>query len=103
MFGSLDSFRDEAYFTAHSHGTIVTEDAVYDYSLFAVTNGEGDDPYLFQPHRHTAAEMIDRLRTSSLVFIEPEEGCRLVAMSTCSSDSYMARLLVFGTIKEVSE
>ena len=103
MFGSLDSFRDEAYFTAHSRGTIVTEDAVYDYSLFAVTNGEGDDPVLFQPHRHTRSEIIDRLRTSSILFIEPEEGCRIVAMSTCSADSYMARLLVFGTIKEINE
>lgn len=100
MFGSLDSFEGKDYFSTHRHGTIVTEDAVYDYTLFAVVDGEGDDHVLFQPHRHTAAEVIERLRGSSVVFYEPEEECRIVAMSTCSDDSYMSRLLVFGTIKE---
>jgi sortase B len=103
MFGSLDSFRDKEYFSAHRQGTIVTEDAVYELTLFAVVDGEASDPYLFQPHRHTALEMIGRLRKGSVVFTEPEEGCRIVAMSTCSADSYMSRLLVFGTIKGIDE
>lgn len=103
MFGSLDNFRDQGYFSAHRHGTIVTEDAVYDYTLFAAIDGEGDDRVLFQPHRNTVSDVIERLRKDSVVFIEPEEECRIVAMSTCSADSYMSRLLVFGTIKEINE
>lgn len=100
MFGSLDDFRDEQFFNEHKTGTIQTEDAVYAYDLFAALDGDGNDPVIFSPHHHSAAEVLKRLRAEAQIYTEPEEDCRIVAMSTCSGDTMNARLIVFGTIRE---
>lgn len=99
MFGALDAFKERDYFDAHRTGRIVTEAAVYDYELFAVAYADAGNQTLFSPHGRTTSEILEYLKQNSLIYTDHEEG-RIVALSTCSGDNSLTRLLVFGVIKE---
>ena len=44
-------------------------------------------------------QILEYLKQNSLIYTDHEEG-RIVALSTCSGDNSLTRLLVFGVIKE---
>lgn len=99
MFGSLDSFQDQAYFDQHREGLLSTGSTVFDVELFAVCSAEATNHTLFSPTGRTTAEITDFLKENAMIYTEPEPGCRIVALSTCWGDDDMDRLLVFGAIK----
>lgn len=100
MFGSLDLYRDEAYFSSHRKGRLITSDTIYDLDLIAVCSAEGTDPVLFDPARQTASTITEYLAKNAMYLYKPEEGKRFVALSTCSGETYFSRLLVIGQIRE---
>lgn len=100
MFGSLDQYKEQEFFDEHRKGRIITRQKVYDYEIFAVAADTAGNRLLFDPEGRKKEEITDYLRDNSLIFYEPEEGRRIVSLSTCSGNGSMARLLVFGTIKE---
>ena len=101
MFGSLDSYLAQSYFDAHRSGRLVTGDAVYELELYAVCSADGTDPTLFTPLGRTASGVNAYIKDKSVIYTEPREGCRIVALTTCYGDTLMSRLLVFGTITEL--
>lgn len=100
MFGSLDLFQDESYFDAHRTGWLVTDGAVYDLELFAVTSADGYDQTIFDPAGRTCEEINGFLNENAIIYTPPEEGLRMVALSTCYGESFSSRLIVLGTIRE---
>ena len=100
MFGALDDFKDRAYFDAHRNGKVVTKRKVYDFEIFAVCAADGTDPLFFNPQGRLTSEIRHYLRENAIIYVEPDEDLSILALSTCSGDTYMARLLVFGTLKE---
>lgn len=100
MFGALDAYEDKDYFDKHRTGTIVTGDAVYAYTLFAVSAAEATDNIVFNPADQTTSTILAFLKQNAMTYTEPEEGLRIVALSTCSGDASLKRLIVFGTIAE---
>ena len=103
MFGALDEFRSRTYFDAHRSGTLVTKTAVYDFEIFAVCSADATDQTLFDPKEKTTSESFAFLRENALIYTEPAEGKRILALSTCSGTTNVARLLVIGTIQEREE
>ncbi len=100
MFGALDNFQDQQYFAGHREGRVVTRRRIFDLELFSVALTEGTDQKLFNPEGRTAEEVLEYLRSHSLIYVPPKSGCRILAMSTCSGDRFTQRLLVFGTMEE---
>lgn len=99
MFGSLDRFTDQAYFDSHSTGVAVTQEKVYDLTLFAVASTDATDRVLFNPKGRTISEITEYLQKNSMIYTTPEADLPILALSTCSGDTFTARLLVFGTLK----
>jgi len=99
MFGSLDDFADRAFFDAHREGRIVTKDKKYDIELFAVASAMATDKTLFSPIGRTGTQITEYLREHSIIYDQPEAGLPIIALSTCSGDTLMSRLLVFGVLK----
>ncbi|MBR7081618.1 MAG: class B sortase [Oscillospiraceae bacterium] len=100
MFGSLDAFKDKSYFDTHTKGHLATGEKVYDITLFAVSSADAMNGTLFDPQGRTTSEITDFLKENAIIYNEPEEGRSIIALSTCAGETYYARLLVFGTIKE---
>ena len=96
MFGALDDFQDRAYFDQRRSGTIVTDERSYELRLFAVCSAEANETVLFDPQGRT-------MRGKAIIYNEPTEGERIVALSTCSGGTSIMRLLVIGTIREHGE
>ena len=99
MFGSLDYFTDPSYFTEHSRGVLVTEEASYTLELFAVAYAPGDETALFSPRRTTRANVLDYISKHALINTGCDENARIVALSTCAGETALSRLIVFGCIK----
>ena len=103
MFGALDAFQDRAYFDAHRTGTITTKTSVFDFETFAVCSADATNYTLFDPRGRTSWEILAFLKGNAMHYTDPPEGERIVALSTCSGDTSVARLLVIGTIREHGE
>ena len=102
MFGALDKYVDEDYYTSHKIGHLVTSDAVYDYQLFCVIADYGTNSLLFNPKKGTYDEILSYLRENSMFYEEPPENLKLLCLSTCSGSS-TDRLLIVGTLKSSSD
>ena len=100
MFGALDEYREKPYFNAHRTGTIVTDESIFDYRLFAVAFVEATDETVFNPSYTSREDILAFLKKNAMIYTEPTEGARIVALSTCSDATSLMRLLVFGTIQE---
>ena len=99
MFGTLDFYKDRSFFDSHRSGWIVVDNGTaFDFEVFAVMSIDASDKIIFRPAEQTTATILDFLRESAMIFEEPEEGLRLVALSTCAGN--LDRLVVFGTIRE---
>ncbi|MBQ9534284.1 MAG: class B sortase [Clostridia bacterium] len=99
MFGSLDDFADRAFFDAHRGGRIVTKEKAYEIELFAVASALATERTLFSPVGRTGTQITEYLSNNSIIYTQPEAGLPIIALSTCSGDTLMSRLLVFGVLK----
>ena len=107
MFGGLDHFLDDSFFTAHPRGTLILEHTAYAIDLFAAIRADAYDDIIFDP---TATDtdtepLMEFIRTQAVQYREPDlpADARILGMSTCSDASSNARVIVFGLLTEYSE
>ena len=100
MLGALDDFQDRAYFDQRRSGTIMTDERSYELRLFAVCSAEANETVLFDPQGRTISEVLAFLRGKAIIYNEPTEGERIVALSTCSGRHQHHAVAGFGTIHE---
>ncbi len=100
MFGALDAFRDKTYFDTHRSGRLVTEDTVYELMIFATSEANAADQTVFNPMNRTVDEILAFLEENAEIYEKPENGLRLLALSTCTGDGSDERWIVFAAIRE---
>ena len=98
MFGSLDLFTSEAYFNGHRTGWIATRNGTYGISLFAVAWGNALDQTVFNPANRTIEEILAYIDENAVINAGYEPGRKIVALSTCTGETELSRLIVFGMI-----
>ena len=98
MFGTLDLFEDEEYFDAHRKGELITRAGTYEIEFFAFMRALASDDEVFDVD--TDADRMAFIIEHSQIFREPGHEGNIIAMSTCSDSSTIARTLVFGILKE---
>lgn len=107
MFGGLDHFLGDSFFTAHPRGTLILEHTAYEIDLFAAIRADAYDNIIFDP---TATDkdtepLMEFIRTQAVQYREPDlpADARILGLSTCSDASSNARVIVFGLLTEYSE
>lgn len=95
MFGALDDFMDEAYFDAHTTGTLTVDNTVYHIKLFACVEADASVDQIFAPTEVTGT--LPYVREHADVFREPAEG-NLIAFSTCKYPETTIRIILFGVL-----
>lgn len=97
MFGDIVRFTQADYFAAHTTGTLVTGDAVYDIALFACVQTDAYDPVLYDPAQ-SGETLLAYIREHAVQYRTPGSG-PLVAFSTCTEAATNGRVLLFGWLR----
>lgn len=113
MFGDLDLFKDERFFSENRMGTLMLPDRVCELEIFACLVAPASEENIFQPTLWTTdiRQLIEYARGEAL-FIDDEliertlaassEEAQVLAMSTCSAEYTDARTIVLAFIHETN-
>lgn len=103
MFGTLERFKEKAYFDEHPTGTLYTPEKTYRLAIFAAAVVKPDAAhygYLFRSPSEREAHL--KLIADTAVCwrdIGVTEKDRLLVLSTCSYEYKDARTLIFAKIR----
>ena len=104
MFAPVNDYASREFFDAHPTIYIYTPDAVFEYQIFAayphssehlLLNYDFTDPDTFAAYFEALGETIDANYRPELF---PEEGDRVITLSTCYKSNRMQRYLVQGVL-----
>lgn len=98
MFGSLDKYKEQSFWSENQYFTLYTENMVYRYQVFACQNAvNGGDVYKigYEPGEEYQ-EFLDGLSEDSLIDtgIHPDSSHKVMTLSTCTGDGYSRRFAV---------
>lgn len=103
MLGSLDGYADAAFFDEHRTGTLVLPDQTYGLEVLAFLPTNAGDADVFDPTRwvEDASGLLDRIEAGAaqadeglLAEARLDPDVRLLALTTCASESEDARTAV---------
>ena len=101
MFGSLDEYKDKAFFDAHRTGLLtVTNGDEYSIGIFAVCKAQATEKVIFDPPESNNQALLEYLNDHALIY-DPSgvgAGLKLIALSTCQSAESNERMIVFGVL-----
>ena len=101
MFGSLDEYKDKAFFDAHRTGLLtVTNGDEYSIGIFAVCKAQATEKVIFDPPESNNQALLEYLNKHAIIF-DPRgvsTGSKLIALSTCQSAESNERIIVFGVL-----
>ena len=109
MFGDLDRFLEEDFFYnkdeiryTDEEGTLFVNDASYDLEVFAVfkTDAYDDMVYLADKDVSETEKLIEYIKEHSLFTRDVGEVEHVLALSTCDSDSYYGRTVLFLKVND---
>lgn len=112
MFGSLDKYRDKAWFSSHQKAVVTAKNGkVYDVTFFAVADTDAYEKQIYRTGNR-AGKVISFLTgsrdndaglgTDVLIYDKKaaKDADKIIALSTCDGDETNGRLVVFGCMKE---
>lgn len=104
MFGTLKYYRDPDYVREHPSVYIASSDGVYRYDVFAAYEAWVRD-ILYRSDLEESgleAEFLDYCVASSEIApgVTPEEGERILTLSTCTGDGHATRWVVQAVLRE---
>jgi len=105
MFGSLDAFYQQDYFSKHRTGTLMTvEGRSYEIRFFACCKALANEALIFDPISADRESLLTYLEQNAAIFdgqsVSPDR--RILALSTCQSAETMERLILFGCLWETA-
>ncbi len=104
MFGSLDCYKEKAYYLKHPTIQLYTPDGDFDVAIFAACTLDGEAfGYPTEFSSDSAFEkFIDKCRSRSAFTTDIDVSCgdRLLLLSTCSYSYETERMIVLGKIIE---
>ena len=96
MFGALDEFLDEGYFSTHRTATLTVTDKVYNIRFFACIEADASVQEIFAPTETDGT--LAYVREHASIWYEPE-GEKMLALSTCKFPQTTDRIIVFGVFE----
>ena len=110
MFGDLDLYRDEAFFTDEPTGTLILPQGCCDLHIFAVLLVSASEQRIFEPGQTELHELLDFVSRQALHLdseimeeIASAEGPRILALSTCAGEFTDARTVVLAWMERCTE
>jgi sortase B len=108
MFGEIPYFEEDAYFQAHTGGTLCTPDETFEITWFACLHTDAFDYDVFSPDKYdTESEkeyLLTYLKDKSVQYRELDDlstDDQIIALSTCSDATTNGRTLLFGRLEKM--
>lgn len=105
MFGTLTDYKSQAYFEAHPEMYLLTPERSFAITLMAgFTAAANDELYsAFSPDESERERLVNDWLAASDFYagITPDEGDRLITLSTCSYEYDNARYVLVGILQEL--
>lgn len=103
MFGMLVEYKKSGYYEQHDHMYIMTPSVTYRLDLLCAAVVEPDDAiYSGEPTDDAIASCMSKSTFQSEKGL-PEEGAKLVTLSTCSYEFENARYVVLGVLTPIED
>lgn len=103
MFGALDAYLDEEFFRENHSGTLTVGKTEYALDIFAVVEADGTTKEIFAP-TEIEPEVTLEYALGHYLYLDdgriPEEGERMVALSTCKYPDTAERTIVFCSMSK---
>ncbi len=102
MFGALDSYQNADFFESHRDAIVVTNDAVYDVTIFASISTNAYESLIYTVGDRDLDELYAYIEENAWQF-DPsvlEGATKIIALSTCADATTSGRLVVFGVMTE---
>lgn len=102
MFGDLEKYEDQDFFSQNTTGTLLLKDRSYDLKIFACIRVAASDSMIFSPGvwQSNVDGLVDYVSVNALhkneSLIQENQGKQVLAMSTCSSAYTDARTVVLA-------
>jgi sortase B len=108
MFGDLEDYLQESFFSAHQTGTLMIPGETYDLQIFAVATFDGSDTYIFDPEKASEdqAAVLEYIRKHATCKRDSEieeireNGGKILALSTCSTDRLSDRTVLLAKMTQ---
>lgn len=108
MFGDLDLYKDEAFFSRNGAGTLILPEGSYALRVFAVLLVPASETLIFAPKQTEIAALLDYASAHAL-YLKAEEAERIAAaeapqilgLSTCSAEYTDARTVVLARMERI--
>ncbi len=112
MFGDLDLYKDEPFFSENPGGLLILPDRTYKLEILACLLVPSSERYVFEPQqwRDGAGGLVDFAERNAILLSEPllerirscEECPPILGMSTCASEFTDARTVVLAVMEEIN-
>ena len=108
MFGDLDLYKDEAFFTKNTTGMLILPDRSYKLEIFACLLIEAGDDYIFEPNQWQndidglisyAEKNALHLHQDTVNELRKDSNLQVLALSTCSSEFTDARTIILAAME----
>lgn len=108
MFGDLDLYKDEAFFTKNTTGMLILPDRNYKLEIFACLLIEAGDDYIFEPNQWQndidglisyAEKNALHLHQDTVNELRKDSNLQVLALSTCSSEFTDARTIILAAME----
>lgn len=97
LFGGLDSFKDQDYFSSHKSGMLIAGNVIYDLEMFAVITTDAYEEAVYTVGNRDLTSLIAFIKDHAVQFDEEAANAsKIIAFSTCESTETNGRLVVFA-------
>ena len=97
LFGGLDSFKDQDYFSSHKSGMLIAGNVIYDLEMFAVITTDAYEEAVYTVGNRDLTSLIAFIKDHAVQFDEETANAsKIIAFSTCESTETNGRLVVFA-------
>ena len=97
LFGGLDSFKDQDYFSSHKSGRLIAGNVIYDLEMFAVIMTDAYEEAVYTVGNRDLTSLIAFIKDHAVQFDEEAANAsKIIAFSTCESTETNGRLVVFA-------
>ena len=108
MFGDLEKYKEEAFFSTHRSGMLYLPKQAYEIEIFAFIDTNAHDKLVFRPNQTTwenQGQLLDYTAEKALWRTEeyPQGGEKILGMSTCDSGNTDGRYVIFARIIDTVE
>lgn len=107
MFGDVEKFEKEDFFTKHTSGTLYIPGSDYKIEIFACVTADAYDNVIYNPSSFKTGDntsLLSYIKSKAVQYrdIQLTGGDRIIGLSTCADAETNGRIILFGKLDKTN-